>query len=72
MHIEIGDLVVSSRNNSGKIGIVVKKSSINSAAMSQHAKNILSGLFVYYVYFSNEGFLGPFYSNELKLTQHLN
>jgi len=70
MHIEIGDLV-SPKNNSEKIGIVVKKSSVNSAAISQHTKNILSGLFVYYVYFSNEGFSGPFYSNELKLTQHL-
>ena len=45
MHIEIGDLV-SPKNNSEKIGIVVKKSSVNSAAISQHTKNILSGLFV--------------------------
>lgn len=69
MHINVGDLVKMKRNLD-KVGIVVKKSNSNSFAMSQHTKMVLAGCpLVYYVYFSDEGCLGPYHQTELMLTQ---
>jgi len=71
MHINVGDLVkTKTRQDLEKIGVVLKKSNGNSNAMSQHAKIVLEGCpFVYYVYFPNEGCLGPYHQTELTLAQ---
>jgi len=69
MYLNVGDLV-KTKQNLDKVGVVVKKSNSNSNAMSPHAKSVLAGCpHVYYVYFPNEGCLGPYHQTELLLTQ---
>lgn len=69
MTINIGDLV-ECKSKSQKMGIVVRKKDANDGAMSEHMKHILLGCpSVYYIYFSDEGCIGPYHIADLSLKQ---
>jgi hypothetical protein len=70
MLINVGDLV-QCRPRGPQIGLVVDKKLPNDGLIdSMHVRHMLNSYAsVYYVYFSGEGKLGPFYEAELKLQQ---
>jgi hypothetical protein len=70
MHIGIGDLVIS-RIHRKKIGIVVDKKDSNAGlSSSMHVRHMIN-IYpqVFYVYFSDEGRVGPIYQTDLSLQQ---
>ena len=70
MHINVGDLV-QCRKKGYKVGLVIDKRMPNDGlSSSRHVRHMLNSYSsVYYVYFSGEGKLGPFYEADLKLQQ---
>lgn len=68
MSINIGDLV-QCRGHGCKFGLVVdKRLPIDGLTTSHHVKHMLDTYQqVYYVYFSDEGKTGPYYSADLKV-----
>jgi hypothetical protein len=68
--INIGDLVTC-RARGEKIGIIVDKRAPNEGlCISTHTKHLVNVYpSVYYVYFYDEGKVGPFYETEVKLKQ---
>jgi len=70
MSIDVGDLV-QCRDHGTKVGLVVDKRMPNDGlSTSLHVRHMLETYQrVYYVYFSGEGRLGPYYSADLKLHQ---
>jgi hypothetical protein len=70
MHISIGDLVLS-RNHGKKIGIVVDKRISNEGlTSSMHVRHMINSYpQVFYVYFSEEGRVGPLHETDLFLQQ---
>lgn len=72
MHIRIGDLV-KCRGHGQKIGIVVDRKHSNSGlANSMHVRHMINVLpQVYYVFFSEEGKVGPIYETDLTLQQSI-
>jgi hypothetical protein len=70
MHISIGDLVISKIHRK-KLGIVVDKKVSNEGLISsmhvRHMINIYPQVF--YVYFSDEGRVGPIHQTDLTLQQ---
>lgn len=67
MTINVGDLVECRKNS--HVGIVVFKRSANDCSMSEHMKNICPT--VYYVYFSDNKFNGPYNTSDLLLKQSI-
>ena len=70
--ISIGDLV-HCRNRGPKVGVVVDKKVPNEGLVaSMHAKHLMNVYdCLYYVYFSEEGRTGPYYTGEITLAQSL-
>ena len=69
MHIDIGDLV---RWKDGtKVGIVIEKKMPNEGLVtSMHVRHLIDTYpKVYYVYFSEEGRVGPIHETDLRLQQ---
>ena len=70
MRYQIGDLVT--KKSEHDFGIVIKVSKANSVSLllsahsRQHAKNSQD---IYYVFFRESGFRGPYYTSELNLKQ---
>lgn len=60
------------KRESNDFGVVVKidKANSNSMNFSSHSRNLLKNSpDVYYVYFTQDGFNGPYYTSELYLKQ---
>lgn len=70
--ISVGDLV-QCRNMGEKVGVVVDKKLPNeNLTMSVHTKHLLNVYdYLYYVYFSELGKLGPYHVGEITLKQTL-
>jgi hypothetical protein len=70
MHIEVGDLV-KCISRGQKIGLVVdKKASNDGLEKSMHVRHMLNVYpKVYYVFFYDEGRVGPFHESEVHLQQ---
>lgn len=70
MSIDIGDLVVC-RAKSLKVGVVIdKRLSNDGLSRSMHAQHLLQNYpKVYYVYFPDEGRIGPIHESDLSLQQ---
>ena len=68
INICVGDLVESRRD--GKVGVVVDAVPPNQGMTSMHMRHVLTSYHdVYYVFFSDEGKVGPFHVTELALKQ---
>ena len=73
MRYQIGDLVVKRQGND--VGVVVKVNKANSQSLKlslhsqQHLKNSPD---IYYVFFPEIGYDGPYYTSELRLKQSTN
>lgn len=70
MHIRIGDLVVSKIHRK-KMGIVVDKRIANEGLTSSRHVSHMINIYpqVFYVYFSDEGRVGPIHQTDLSLQQ---
>ena len=71
MQINIGDLV-RCRSHGKKIGIIVDKRLSNQGLdTSMHVRHIVKMYpSVYYIYFSGEGKVGPYYAGDIILQQN--
>jgi len=73
LRYQIGDLVV--KRTGEDFGVIVSINKANSASLStsQHSKNLLScSTDIYYVFFPETGFDGPYYTSDLALKQSTN
>lgn len=73
MRYQIGDLVI--KRSGEDFGVVVSVNKANSTALkiSQHSKNHLeNSTDIYYVFFPQVGFDGPYYTSDLHLKQSTN
>jgi len=70
LRYQVGDLVV--KRTGEKFGVVVQVNKANSSSLtsSQHSKNLLKNSpDIYYVFFPEIGYDGPYYTSELRLKQ---
>lgn len=72
MHYQIGDLVVKKNTKKLKkdFGIVIniKKANSTTLTISNHSQyHLKNSLNIYYVFFPNDLYTGPYYNSELLL-----
>ena len=72
-YYKIGDLVAKRTGEDFGVVIEVNKANSISLSTSQHSKNLLkNSTDIYYVFFPNSGYEGPYYTSELCLKQSTN
>lgn len=73
MRYQIGDLVVKRTGDDFGVVVSVDKANASSLKISQHSKTHLANSpDIYYVFFPQIGYDGPYYTSELKLKQSTN
>lgn len=73
MRYQIGDLVVKRAGEDFGLVVYVNKANSTSLGTSQHSRNHLKNSpDIYYVFFPNSGYEGPYYTSELCLKQSTN
>lgn len=73
MRYQVGDLVIKRTGEDFGVIVSVNKANSDSLKTSQHSKNHLDNSpDIYYVFFPQVGFDGPYYTSELRLKQSTN
>lgn len=73
MRYQIGDLVIKRLGEDFGVVVGVNKANAASLKTSQHSKNHLDNSpDIYYVFFPQVGYDGPYYTSELHLKQSTN
>lgn len=73
MRYQVGDLVVKRTGENFGVIVSVNKANFASLVNSQHSKNLLKNSpDIYYVFFPEIGYDGPYYTSDLRLKQSSN
>jgi len=73
LRYQIGDLVIKREGNDFGVIVGVNKANSTSLSLSIHSQHHLkNSLDIYYVFFPEKGYDGPYYTSELHLKQSTN
>ena len=73
MRYQVGDLVIKRTGDDFGVVVSVNKANSTSLQMSRHSQNHLTNSpDIYYVFFPEIGYDGPYYTSELCLKQSKN
>lgn len=70
MRYQVGDLVVKRMGENVGVIVAIDKANSNSLKLSKHSQQHLKNSSdIYYVFFPDTGYNGPYYTSELLLKQ---